>query len=141
MQVFLRLGLLLAHLVLLLDSILELLKIFIRWLLIPDDVTPNEATLLRFLRDRDSLVDHLKALWQLRNEVLVQVGWVVRVKSTLLAHEEVAYCLLILYKYLLLALDVGTISVVHTEQILKLILVHKLSGSIFSHEEKSWICN
>ena len=71
LQVILGLSLLLTHLILLLNGVLELLQIFIRWLLIPDDIAPDETTLLRFLRNGHGLVDQLKALWQLWNKILI----------------------------------------------------------------------
>ena len=63
------------------------------------------------------------------------MSWVVWIEASLLLHEEIAHSLLVFNNNLLLALNVGTISVVHAEQVLQLVLIHILCGAVFPHEE------
>lgn len=60
-----------------------------------------------------------------------------RVKLLLLSHEEVALSLLVVNGDALFAADDVLVLTVDHEEILELLLVHVLCGTVFAHKEKS----
>ena len=139
MEIFLLLGLLLAHLVFLLDCLFESVQVSLAWCPVLNDIAPQVAALLRLLWNGNSLVNHLQALWQFGDHAasieMARVRWI---EASLFAHEEVALGLLVVDGDALLASNDISIFDINSKEVLKLTFTVELSGSILPDKEETW---